>query len=234
MGQGIEEAPGYMKTTSRGGASASREAHDAPGDDPRTLASYRAAGFRWYGLDDGFTGPRWLTQVALSAEGAVEHGSLGHGDQPTLKASLPMADPAQDSQRFAVVVTLAERDGRPSADGTGVLEATSVASAAWLAGSGLLTCTWPGRMDRSLRQDWLDQQTAIAWELADDLGGAPWSELTLPVDEVPTAFRYRESEYGWVLAGSVAGAHLGAYGRGMSPYGLALAAVTDLSDYRPH
>jgi hypothetical protein len=120
---------------------------------------------------------------------------------------------------------------RHSADGTGVLDATSVSSAAWLAGCGLLTSTWPARMDRALRQDWLDQQTAIAWELADDLTGPDWSELALPVDGVPTRFRYRESEFGWILAGSVPGAHLGAYGRGMSPYGLGLAVIRDPAPY---
>ncbi len=221
-----------METTSRDGASAPSGQDAGPQHDPRTVEGYQLAGFPWYGLDEGFQGPRWLTQVGLSADGTVEHGSLGHGDQPTLQASLPMADPAAAAGRFAVVVTLADRDVRRSSDGTGILEATSVSSAAWLAGSGLLTRTWPSRMDRALRQDWLDQQTAIAWELADDLGGEDWSELTLPVDEVPTRFCYRESEYGWVLAGSVPGAHVGAYGRGMSPYGLGLAVVKDLAAYQ--
>ena len=59
-------------------------------------------------------------------------------------------------------------------------------------------------MDHSLRDDWLDQQTETAWELADDLDGADWSTLSLPVDGVPTPFHYRESEFGWVLAGSTA------------------------------
>jgi hypothetical protein len=51
------------------------------------------------------------------------------------------------------------------------------------------------------------------------------------VDGVPTPFHYRESEYGWVLAGSARGVHLGAYGRGMSAYGLGLAAVVDITAY---
>ncbi len=200
--------------------------------DPRAVDGYLMAGFPWYGLDEAFTGPRWLMQVGTSADGTVEHGSLGHGDTPTLKASLPMADPTPDAHRFTVVVTLAQRPVRRSADGTGVLEATSVSSAAWLAGSGLLSCTWPNRIERGLRQDWLDQQTAIAWELADDLDGPDWSSLTLPVDGEPTPFRYRESEYGWVLAGSVQGAHIGAYGRGMSAYGVGFAIVRDITAYR--
>ena len=68
-----------------------------------------------------------------------------------------------------------------------MLEATSVSSAAWLAGSGLLSFTWPGQMDHTLRDDWLDQQTETAWVLADDLAGADWSTLSLPVDGVPDA-----------------------------------------------
>jgi len=145
---------------------------------------YLMADFPWYGLDEAFTGRRWLGAVGVSA------------------------------------------------DGTGHLEATSVASAAWLAGSVLLSCTWPTHMERSLRQDWMDQQTAAAWELADDLAGSSWSTLTLPVDGEPTPFHYRESEYGWVMAGAARGAHLGAYGRGMSAYGLALSVVRDLATYQ--
>jgi hypothetical protein len=187
---------------------------------------YLMADFPWYGLDDAFTGRRWLHTVGTSGDGTVEYGSIGHGDEPTLKA-----DPADESQRFAVVMTVAKRPRRRTADGTGLLEATSVSSAAWLAGSGLLACTWPTTMERSLRQDWLDQQTATAWELADDLAGSGWAALTLPVDGEPTPFHYRESEYGWVLAGSARGVHLGAYGRGMSAYSLALAAIPDIRAY---
>jgi hypothetical protein len=188
---------------------------------------YLMADFPWYGLDEAFTGRRWLGSVGASADGTVEHGSIGHGDEPSLKAD--PADP--ESLRFAVVVTVAHRPGRRSADGTGVLEATSVSSAAWLAGSGLLSATWPTHMERSLRQDWMDQQTATAWELADDLAGPGWSTLTLPVDGAPTPFHYRESEYGWVMAGSAGGVHLGAYGRGMSAYGLGLSVVKDVAAY---
>ncbi|MEK8172500.1 hypothetical protein NKH77_34560 [Streptomyces sp. M19] len=163
-------------------------------------------------------------QVGSAADGTVEYGSTGHGDEPSLRAE---ADP--DEQRFAVVVTLAGRPVRRSADGTGVLEATSASSAAWLAGSGLLSCTWPSRMERALRQDWLDQQTAIAWELADDLEGPSWSRLSLPVNGSPRDFFHRESEYGWVLAGSAGdGVHLGAYGRGLSAYGLGFSVIQNL------
>lgn len=197
------------------------------GTADRAVDGYLMADFPWYGLDEAFTGRRWLTAVGTSADGTVEHGSIGHGDEPSIKAET--TDP--DAQRFAVVVTVARRPGRHSADGTGVLEATSVSSAAWLAGSGLLSCTWPTHMERALRQDWLDQQIATAWDLADDLTGPHWSTLTLPVDGEPTVFHYRESEYGWVLAGSARGAHLGAYGRGMSAYGLGLAVVKDITTY---
>ncbi|NLU67299.1 hypothetical protein [Streptomyces sp. HNM0574] len=215
-----------METTSRASGESGPAAQSVP-DERRAVDGYLLAAFPWYGLDEAYTGPRWLMQVGTAADGTVEHGSTGHGDEPSIKnESLP------DSQRFAVVVTVASRPVRSSADGTGVLEATSVSTAAWLAGSGLLSCTWPQEMERALRQDWLDQQTGVAWELADDLDGPGWSGLTLPVDGVPTEFHYRESEYGWVLAGSAQeGVHIGAYGRGLSAYGLGFSVVKDIAGY---
>lgn len=213
-----------METESRVGAQA------VSADAGRKVDGYLLATFPWYGLDDAFTGPRWLMRVGTAADRTVEHGSLGHGEEPTIRA-----EAAQDTERFAVVVTVAGRPVRRSADGTGLLEATSGSTAGWLAGSGLLSRTWPSRMDRAVRQDWLDQQTAIAWELADDLDGDGWSGLSLPVDGVPTPFRYRESPYGWVLAGSANegpdGVHIGAYGRGMSAYGLGFSVVGDITVY---
>lgn len=193
----------------------------------RTVDGYLLAPFPWYGLDEAFTGPRWLMQVGTAADGTVEHGSTGHGDEPSVRN-----EATEDREKFAVVVTVAANPSRRSADGTGLLEATSVSSAAWLAGVGLLSFTWPGQMDHSLRDDWLEQQTETAWALADDLDGADWSTLSLPVDGVPTPFHYRESEFGWVLAGSTQeGVHVGAYGRGMSAYGLAFAMIKDISAY---
>ncbi|MFJ6721387.1 hypothetical protein [Streptomyces sp. NPDC091259] len=194
----------------------------------RAVDGYLRADFPWYGLDGAFTGPRWLMQVGAAADGTVEHGSTGHGDEPSARGEIATGE----KERFAVVITVASNPVRRSGDGTGVLEATSVASAAWLAGSGLLAYSWPGQMDHSLRNDWLDQQTEAAWELADDLEGGDWSTLSLPVDGEPTTFHYRESEFGWVLAGSTrAGVHLGAYGRGMSAYGLGFSAIPDLGTY---
>jgi len=196
----------------------------------RTVDGYLQAPFSWYGLDEAFTGPRWLMQVGTSADGAVEHGSIGHGDEPSVKNEA--GSTAEPKEKFAGVVTVAANPSRRSADGTGLLEATSVSSAAWLAGVGLLSFTWPGQMDHSLRDDWLDQQTETAWVLADDLEGSDWSTLSLPVDGVPTPFHYRESEFGWVLAGSTReGVHVGAYGRGMSAYGLGFAMIKDISAY---
>ncbi|OEU85499.1 hypothetical protein DB35_14435 [Streptomyces abyssalis] len=216
-----------METTSRVAGEPGPAAPEETGAE-RAVDGFLTASFPWYGLDEAFTGPRWLMQVGTTADGTVEHGSTGHGEVPSLKVE---ANPA--NQRFAVAVTVASRPVRRSADGTGVLEATSVSTAAWLAGSGLLSCTWPQEMERGLRQDWLDQQTVVAWELADDLGGAGWSTLTLPVDGVPTDFHYRESEYGWVLAGAAQeGVHIGAYGRGMSAYGLGFAVVKDITSYQ--
>ena len=190
-----------------------------------TVAVYQRADFPWYSLDDAWTGPRWLLPAGVSADGTVDYGSIGHGEQPGPRPE------DQEGRRFAVVVTVARRPGRRLGDGTGVLEPTSVSSAAWLAGSGLLAVTWPAGLDRALRQDWLDQQTALAWDLADDLDGAGWSSLTLPVNGIPQRFRYRESEYGWVLAGEAPGVHLGAYGRGVSAYGLGFTTVTDITAY---
>ncbi|TXS53335.1 hypothetical protein EAO75_03795 [Streptomyces sp. uw30] len=227
-----EEASGHMETTSQttSRAVAQDTAAESGQQFPsarRTVDGYLLAPFPWYGLDEAFTGPRWLMQVGTAADGAVEHGSIGHGDEPSVRS-----ESTEDREKFAVVVTVAANPSRRSADGTGLLEATSVSSAAWLAGVGLLTFTWPGQMDHSLRDDWLEQQTETAWALADDLAGAAWSTLSLPVDGVPTPFHYRESEFGWVLAGSTqAGVHVGAYGRGMSAYGLGFAVIKDISAY---
>ncbi|MFF0205731.1 hypothetical protein [Streptomyces sp. NPDC005017] len=216
-----------METTSQAVAQApaAEGAQQVP-SARRTVDGYLRAPFPWYGLDEAFTGPRWLMQVGTAADGAVEHGSIGHGDEPSVRAD------SEDREKFAVVVTVAANPSRRSADGTGLLEATSVSSAAWLAGVGLLSFTWPGQMDHSLRDDWLEQQTETAWALADDLDGGEWSTLSLPVDGVPTPFHYRESEFGWVLAGSTReGVHVGAYGRGMSAYGLGFAVIKDVAAY---
>lgn len=219
-----------METTSRVDTEGapSTEAADAEGVPSvrRAVDGYRDATFPWYGLDEAFTGARWLTQVARAADGTVQHGATGHGDEP-----LARPDAGTEKERFAVVVTVASSPVRGSGDGTGTLEATTVSSAAWLAGSGLLACTWPQQLDHMLRDDWLDQQTEIAFELADELDGPPWSKLSLPVDGVPVEFHYRESEFGWVLAGSSKGVHIGAYGRGMSAYGLGFSAVEDIAAY---
>lgn len=207
-----------METTRRA------DAPMAPVEE-KAVDGYLMASFPWYGLDAAFTGQRWLMRVGTSADGTVEHGSVGHGDEPSRRLGM------RESRRFTVVVTVAHCPMRPSADGTGVLEATSVGSAAWLAGSGLLSSAWPVGLDRSLRQEWIEQQTMVAWELADDLDGPGWSTLTLPVDGKPAPFHYRESEYGWVLAGQGRGVHIGAYGRGMSAYSLGFGVVTDISAY---
>lgn len=202
---------------------------EARADDDLLLDGYTRADVPWYGLDEGWTGARWLGPLGSSPDGAVDYGSLGHGDEPV--RSYLTQDPSE-GRRFAVVVTVARRPQRRLGDGTGILEATSVSSAAWLAGSGLLGVTEQPGMERAMRQEWLDQQTSLAWDLADDLEGSGWSALTLPVNGTPQPFRYRESEYGWVLAGDAPGVHLGAYGRGVSAYGLGFASIADLGNYR--
>lgn len=109
----------------------------------RSAEGYLRASFAWYGLDEAFTGPRWLMQVGTAADGSVQHGSTGHGDTPTIKSDASAAE----KERFAVVVTVAASPVRRTGDGTGVLDATTVSSAAWLAGSGLLVHTWPASLE---------------------------------------------------------------------------------------
>ncbi|MEU2676660.1 hypothetical protein ABZ638_07170 [Streptomyces sp. NPDC007107] len=218
-----------METTSRAGADGAPSTVTAEGVPAtrRTVDGYLKASFPWYGLDEAFTGPRWLMHVTAAADDTVQHGSTGHGEEPVVRA-----DAGAEKARFAVVVTVGSSPVRHSDDGTGVLDATTVSSAAWLAGSGLLDCTWPPQMDHTLRGEWLNQQIETAFELADDLGREPWSTLSLPVDGVPVDFHYRESEFGWVLAGSAPeGVHIGAYGRGMSAYGLGFAVIGDIASY---
>jgi len=203
---------------------------------PAPVEGYLRADFPWYSLDDAWTGPRWLTTVTTAPDGLVDYGSIGHGDSPARGyvprgSSVGSAEDPADGRRFAVVVTVARRPSRRMGDGTGMLEATSVSSAAWLAGSGLLAATSQAPLGRELRQTWMDQQSNLAWELADDLRGSGWTSLTLPVNGTPQPFRYRESEYGWVLAGEAPGVLLGAYGRGVSAYALGFTTVTDLTAY---
>ena len=193
-----------------------------------TVDAYLRADFPWYSLDEGWTGHRWLAPVGTSPDGAVDYGSIGHGDEPVRSYSRP---DAAETRRYAVVVTVASRPVRRLGDGTGTLDATSVSSAAWLAGAGLLAAAEQSPLARDLRQNWMDQQTALAWDLADDLQGPGWSSLTLPVNGAPQPFRYRESEYGWVLAGDAPGVHLGAYGRGVSAYGIGFTTVKDVAAY---
>lgn len=181
------------------------------------------AGFDWYGLDETWEGERRLQQICRDLDGAVEYGFLAHGDE------IGWRPDSSNEARFVSVLTMAARPRRPS--GGGYLEATSISSAACVAGVGLLSDNWPWKLDRGLRQDWLDQQSDLAWELADDLTSDAWRELRLPLEGEPHPFHYRESEYGWVLAGAGPGVFLGAYGRGVSAYGLGFARVTDLSSY---
>ncbi|MEN3583200.1 hypothetical protein AAH978_03450 [Streptomyces sp. ZYX-F-203] len=225
-----------METTSREAARRTvAAAEEPPPPAPGPCEDYLRASFDWYALDGAFTGPRWPVRVGTAADGTVRHGSLGHGDEPSIRNEHTAGSGRGARERFAVVVTVAASPDRHSVDGKVLWEATSVSSAAWLAGVGLLSFTWPGQVDHTLRDEWLEQQTETAWALADDLDGDAWSTLTLPVDGTPTAFHYRESEFGWVLAGGTGrGVHLGAYGRGMSAYGLGFAAVADVAAHTGH
>ncbi|MEU3506269.1 hypothetical protein ABZ726_38385, partial [Streptomyces hundungensis] len=71
-GQSPQGAPEGAKATAEGVPAARR-----------TVDGFLRAPFPWYGLDEAFTGPRWLMQVALAADGTVQHGSIGHGDEPS-------------------------------------------------------------------------------------------------------------------------------------------------------
>ena len=185
---------------------------------------FRAAGLPWYGLDGAWHGSRRLGELRADSDGTVRYGTLEHGDAAALR-------PGADPQRRAVsVVTMAALPSRAAlrADGTpgpGVIEAATVATAAAVAGIGLVEDQWPWHLDATVRQSWLDQQRELAAQVADRLGDVPWRLLTLTVDGMPQVFHYRESEYGWVLATATRQCLLAAYGRGVSAYSLAFTRV---------
>jgi hypothetical protein len=194
-------------------------------NDPRDLRDrYADADFPVYGLDGAWSGRRWLGTVCIGPDGVIEYVSLGHGDEPNRRPDDP------SPRRFVTVVTVPQRPERKSEDGA-ILEATSRTGAASIAGVGLLADSWPWQVNRDLRSDWLRQQTEIAWELADNLDGPEWALMPSPVDGVPADLRFRESEYGWVLAGEGPGVFLGVYGRGISPYELGFVQVDSLVSY---
>lgn len=173
----------------------------------------------WYGLDEAWGGGRWLGSIMLGPDGAAEYGTLGHGDHPARRPD------DLSPRRFCGVVTMA-RLGRRAGGGATVLEPTTLSTLAAVAGLGLLSDAWPWAVDKALRGDWLHQQTELAYEVAENLEDAPWRAVQLPVDGKPTRFRYRESEYGWVLAAELRECWLGAYGRGVTAYGLGFEQVT--------
>ena len=164
-----------METTSR------TAAQGVSAEAGRKVDGYLLAAFPWYGLDEAFTGPRWLMQVGAAADGTVEHGATGHGEEPT--------DQGGAGRRTSGSRSWSRSPAAPYG-------AAPTAPAYWRRprsrrppGSPGPACSRrPGRprWTATLRQDWLDQQTMLAWELADDLGGEAWSELMLPVDGVPT------------------------------------------------
>ena len=173
----------------------------------------------WYGLDEAWGGDRWLGSIMLGPDGVAEYGTLGHGDHPARRPD------DMSPRRFCGVVTMARLDRR-SGGGATVLEPTTLSTLAGVAGLGLLSDAWPWAVDKALRGDWLHQQTELAYEVAENLDDAPWRAVQLPVDGKPTRFRYRESEYGWVLAAELRECWLGAYGRGVTAYGLGFEQVT--------
>lgn len=228
--------PSPAETRHRGpapGEGRAREEHAPtdPGPDPgpEIAERFRAAALPWYGLDDAWRGPRRLGELRTDSDGTVRYGTLEHGDPAPLR---PGADP---QRRAVAVVTMAPLPSRPAlrADGTpgpGMIEAATVATAAAVAGIGLVEDQWPWHLDVTVRENWLDQQRELASQVADRLGDLPWRLLTLAVDGMPQVFHYRESEYGWVLATATRRCLLAAYGRGVSAYSLAFTRV-DLGLY---
>ncbi len=209
------ESPSIVAAAAR---TSSREAH----------AAFRNAQLPWYGLDGGWRGDRRLGSLIADADGTVQYGTLLHGDAPTGR-------PGGDPQRRAVtVITMAPLPRRPALrqDGIarGFVEASTVSSAAAVAGIGLVEEQWPWHLDASVREQWMNQQRDLAAQVADRLGDLPWRLLTLTVDRLPHAFHYRESEYGWVLATATQHCFLAAYGRGVSAYALAFTQVS-LDEY---
>jgi hypothetical protein len=210
-------------------------ARQAESPSPRTFpapsdghAAFRAAQLPWYGLDAGWRGARRLGALCTDIDGTVQYGTLLHGDAP---AGRPGGDP---QRRAVTVVTMAPLPRRPSLrpDGTarGFVEASTVASAAAVAGIGLVEDQWPWHLDVSVREHWMDQQRELAAQVAERLGDLPWRLLTLTVDLLPQVFHYRESEYGWVLATATQHCFLAAYGRGVSAYSLAFTQAS-LDEY---
>jgi hypothetical protein len=202
-----------------------------PEQHPAAPAAHRfhTAALPWYGLDGAWHGSRRVGELCTDADGTVRYGTLEHGDAAAVR-------PGGDPQRRAVtVITMAALPSRPAlrADGTpgpGVMEAATVATAAAVAGIGLVEDQWPWHLDVAVRQSWLDQQRELATQVADRLGDVPWRLLTLTVDGMPQVFHYRESEYGWVLATATRQCLLAAYGRGVSAYSLAFTRA-ELGQY---
>ncbi len=223
-----------METTSRGGTNRaqrrSRTTRAAPRNPSTAICGPRSPGTAWTRRSRG---TRWLIQVGLSAEGTVEHGSLGprgpadpQGDaadggtrtgHPAVRGGRHPRQPARTAQRGRH-----RHRWRPPRSPRGVAgrfgtALLHLARAGWTAG-----CARTGWTSRPRSPG----NSPTTWRVPTG------RTLTLPVDGIPTPFRYRESEYGWVLAGSAPGVHVGAYGRGMSPYGLGLGVVRDITAYR--
>lgn len=175
----------------------------------------------WYGLDEAWAGDRWRSTIVVGPDGHAEYGTLGHGDRPARRPD------DQAPRKFCGVVTMAKL-GRRSAGGASpaFLEPTTLHTLAGLAGLGLLADDWPWTVDKALRGEWLLQQTEVAHAVAEDLETLPWRAVQLPVDGRPARFAFRESEYGWVLAAELQECWLGAYGRGITAYGLGFAQLT--------
>ena len=196
-----------METTSRVGAqsrSATRARRAARAQRPRGAGGpadgrrLSGADFPWYGLDEAFTGPRWLMQVGAAADGTVEHGSTGHGDEPSLGRSADRRRRSASRWSSPWRATRAPQRRRHRRPGGHLGLLGRLAGRLGAAGLHLARPDGPraARATGSTSRPRPPGSSPTTWT------GPDWSTLSLPVDGVPTPFHYRESEYGWVLAGS--------------------------------
>lgn len=195
------------------------------GDRTARREDFAAAGLSWYGLDDAWQGRRWLGSIVTGSDGVVQYGILGHGDPAAKRPD------SESPSEFINVVTMAKLPKRPG-DAGAMLDPTTRSSVAAIAGVALVDDDWPWQLDRSLRPYWLAQQTDLAYAVAERLEEPPWFAVALPVNGLPAKFHYRESDYGWVLAGETATHWLGAYGRGLTPFDYSFIHA-DLERYAP-
>jgi len=181
---------------------------------------FTAVDFTPVGLDSTWTGQRWRARFGAGGAPCVW---LGHGDVPRGRGqALP--------KRFVVVLTLPRALAAAAAPVPGALDTSSPSAAAALAGTGLVEACVPPEVGGERRATWVRQQQEATFELSGDLSGSPWTAVPATLDGAPLPLQACDLGYGWVAAGQAEQVALGAYGRGVHPAQLRLAAV-DVRDY---